>query len=157
MSKSITNPKDFMSCSLTSSLKASTLNLSAKKNIASQMREKAAAAYRKQDLSSSMAVVSEQYCHSRDDYDLMATTFDPLATTHDPMAATIKRAGFIRHDPMEVTLKPAGPVPVRLSIRSPMDTYEISEREDSDTDDDDDSDSSNDKQKKKVSFSEFMT
>ena len=96
------------------------------------MREKAAAAYRKQEMSSTMAVVSEQ------------PDEEP-----DPMDATIKRfGGFSRPDPLAATIKQGAPI--RAVVQSPMDTYEISDREDSDTDESDDSDDENEKQKKKV-------
>ena len=96
------------------------------------MREKAQAAFRKQEMSSTMAVVSEQ-----------------PGEEPDSMDATMKRfGGFSRPDPLAATIKQAAPV--RAPILSPMDTYEISDREDSDTDDSDDSDDENEKQKKKV-------
>ena len=128
----MTTPKDFsLSSSLTTSL-SSSLTSGVKKNLAAQMREKAAAAYRKQEMSSTMAVVSEQ------------PDEEP-----DPMDATIKRfGGFSRPDPLAATIKQGAPI--RAVIQSPMDTYEISDREDSDTDDSDDSDDENEKQKKKV-------
>jgi hypothetical protein len=92
------------------------------------MREKAAAAYRKEDTKALMQSSSSE-------------NGNPHASSVDVMQQQNTFGSAIK----QASIKLA-------QARSPLDTYEISDREDSDTDDSDDSDEENEKQKKKVSY-----
>ena len=119
-------PKDYTSTlSLLNSTTGSTAGK--KKNLAAQMREKAAAAaaLKKENIHSNKSHLAMNSSGKRI---LPVSNFD---SNSDPLGGTIKQ-GFMK----------------KAKISSPLDTYEISDREDSDTDDD--SDVENERQKKKV-------
>jgi hypothetical protein len=122
----VATPKEYTAT--LSSLKAAAATASGKsKNLAAQMREKAAAAYRKE------AVDPEKHSQLRTPSDKSANLLEGSA----------KKAVQQQNDKLPQVL-------------SPLDTYEISDREDSDTDDNSESDSDNEKQKKKVCVIEFF-
>ena len=121
-----------------SSLNATASTASAvKKNLATQMREKAAArAFQNKTTNSVSKAVTTAMTTSSNKRHLPFTNNSNNSnnTVPDSLGATLKQAPLIK--------KPS-------KVLSPMDTYEISDREDSDTDDSD-SESENDKQKKKI-------
>jgi hypothetical protein len=99
-----------------------------KKNLAAQMREKAAAAAcRKENIPANQPSLT----NNTGKRNLPSSQYDVIP---DPLGGTLKQ-GFLK----------------KAKISSPLDTYEISDREDSDTDDSGESDGENEKQKKKVS------
>jgi hypothetical protein len=109
-----------------------------KKNLAAQMREKAAAA---------AALRKENIPVNSNQPMITSTGKRNLPTSHydsvpDSLGSTLKQ-GFLKKAKV-------------AKVASPMDTYEISDREDSDTDDSGDSDSETEKQKKKVRESVFQ-
>jgi hypothetical protein len=124
--KPVATPKEYTST--LSSLKATAASTTGKKkNLAAQMREKAAAAYRKEDAKTLMQSSSSEYDN-------------PYASSVDVMQQQNTFGSAIKQASIKI-----------LQARSPLDTYEISDREESDTDDSDESDAENEKQKKKVS------
>lgn len=126
--KAVLTPKDY---STTVSLLNATGGATSvkKKNLAAQMREKAAAnaAFRKENVPANQSSLT-----STGKRNLQSSQCE-LAP--DPLGGTIKQ-GFTK----------------KAKVASPLDTYEISDREDSDTDDSDESDAENEKKKKKVSL-----
>jgi hypothetical protein len=125
--KVIATPKEYTST--LSSLKATAASTTGKKkNLAAQMREKAAAAYRKEDTKALMQSSSSEYDN-------------PYASSVDVMQQQNTFGSAIKQASIKVA-----------QARSPLDTYEISDREDSGTDDSEESDDENEKQKKKVSY-----
>ena len=103
-----------------------------KKNLAAQMREKAAAAaaLRKENISANQQHTLNTTGTGKRNLPVWNADAIP-----DALGGTIQQ-GFMK----------------KAKVASPLDTYEISDREDSDTDDDSDSENENQKKpKKKVS------
>jgi len=114
-----------------SSLNATASTASAKKkNLATQMREKAAARAFQNKITNSVSKTGLSKCH----LPLTNNSNNSNNTVPDSLGATLKQPRLIK--------KPS-------KVLSPMDTYEISDREDSETDDSD-SESENEKPKKKI-------
>jgi len=108
-----------------------------KKNLATQMREKAAArAFQNKTTNTASKTTTAPMASSSNKRHLPLTNNSNHSNTNvlDPLGATLKQVPFMK--------KPS-------KTTSPMDTYEISDREDSETDDSD-SDSDNEKGKKKI-------
>lgn len=121
-----------------SSLNATTSTTSTKKkNLATQMREKAAARAFQNKLASSVTKTGPK---------IMTTSSNKR---HAPLANNSNNANSFVPDSLGATLKQAPSIKKPLKLLSPMDTYEISDREDSETDDSD-SESENEKPKKKI-------
>lgn len=136
---------------------------STKKNLTTQMREKAAALAYKSKLTPSVSKTgttktlgSENkrnlpFSNSSNNFNIAAAQ-DSLGTTlkqgtvYDTLGTTLKQGSV--YDSLGTTLK-HGSSFKESKVMSPMDTYDISDRENSDTDDSD-SDSENETQKKKV-------
>jgi hypothetical protein len=136
-SKAALKPKEYTTTlsSLNSTMISTSTN---KKNLAAQMREKAAAA---------AALRKENIPGNSNQPMITSTGKRNLPTSHydsvpDSLGATLKQ-GFLKKAKV-------------AKVASPMDTYEISDREDSDTDDSGESDSETEKQKKKVRESVFQ-
>mmetsp|Transcript_922 Transcript_922/g.1952 ORF Transcript_922/g.1952 Transcript_922/m.1952 type:complete len:625 (-) Transcript_922:170-2044(-) len=118
-----------------SSLNATTSIASAqKKNLATQMREKAAARAFQNKITNSVSKIGSKPLSTSNNHRHLPFTNTSINTVSDSLGATLKQPPLIK--------KP-------LKILSPLDTYEISDREDSETDDSD-SESDNDKPKKKI-------
>ncbi|MGK3743784.1 MAG: hypothetical protein ACI8RD_001708 [Bacillariaceae sp.] len=113
------------------------------------MREKAAALAHKNKMTNSVSkTVIKTTMGSTNKRNLPFTNSSNTSNiaAHDPLGATLKQGGV--NDSLGATLK-QGALLKKSKVMSPMDTYEISDREDSDTDDSD-SDSENEKTKKKI-------
>lgn len=120
-----------------------------KKNLATQMREKAAALAYKNKTTNSVSKTGTAAMGSTNKRNLPFTNnsnTSNIISAHDSLGATLKQGAV--PDSLGATLK-QGVLLKKSKMMSPMDTYEISDREDSDTDDSD-SDSENEKQKKKI-------
>ncbi len=121
-----------------SSLNATASTASAKKkNLATQMREKAAARAFQNKLTTSVSKIGPSS---------LATS---SSKRHLPLTNNSNHSNNVVHDSLGATLKQAPLIKKPAKVQSPMDTYEISDREDSDTDDSD-SESENEKAKKKI-------
>lgn len=117
-----------------SSLNATSSAASAqKKNLATQMREKAAARAFQNKITNSASKIGSKPLTASNSRNLPFAN-NSNNTVSDSLGATLKQPSLVK--------KP-------LKVLSPMDTYEISDREDSETDDSD-SESENDKPKKKI-------
>lgn len=128
--------KEYSSTLLSLNATASTASAT-KKNLATQMREKAAARAFQNKITNTAS---------------KTTTAPMTASTskrHLPLTNNSNHSNTDVSDPLGMTLKQAPLIKKPSKVMSPMDTYEISDREDSDTDDSD-SDSDNEKMKKKV-------
>ena len=109
-----------------------------KKNLATQMREKAAArAFQNKITNAASKTTTSSVSNATNKRHLPLTNNSNHSNTcvSDPLATTLKQAPLIKKPPKVVM--------------SPMDTYEMSDREDSDTDDSD-SDSDNERMNKKI-------
>eukprot|EP00531_Pseudo-nitzschia_arenysensis_P014562 CAMPEP_0116127452 /NCGR_PEP_ID=MMETSP0329-20121206/6847_1 /TAXON_ID=697910 /ORGANISM="Pseudo-nitzschia arenysensis, Strain B593" /LENGTH=628 /DNA_ID=CAMNT_0003621551 /DNA_START=141 /DNA_END=2027 /DNA_ORIENTATION=+ len=121
-----------------SSLNATASTASAKKkNLATQMREKAAARAFQNKLTSSVSKIGPSS---------LATS---SSKRHLPLTNNSNHSNTVVQDSLGATLKQAPLIKKPAKVQSPMDTYEISDREDSDTDDSD-SESENEKARKKI-------
>lgn len=160
-SKIALKPKEY-STTLSSLNAASKGTSSTKKNLTTLMREKAAALAYKNKMTPSVSKTGTTTLGSANKRNLpftnnsnnsnIAAMQDSLGTTlkqgmsYDTLGTTLKQGPV--YDSLGTTLK-HGPLLKESKVMSPMDTYDISDRENSDTDDSD-SDSENEKQKKKV-------
>ena len=120
-----------------SSLNATASTASAKKNLATQMREKAAARAFQNKAANSVSKTGSK---------AMTTS---STKRHLPLTNNSNHSNSAVPDVLGATLKQPQLMKKPSKVLSPMDTYEISDREDSDTDDSD-SDSENEKAKKKI-------
>jgi len=141
-SKPVTGTKVALSSkeysSTLSSLSATVSTTSAKKkNLATQMREKAAARAFQNKLINSV---------SKTGPNTMTTS---SSKRHLPLTNNSNHSNNAVQDSLGATLKQAPLIRKPSKALSPMDTYEISDREDSDTDDSD-SEAENEKSKKKI-------
>ena len=121
-----------------------------KKNLATQMREKAAArAFQNKTTNTASKTTAAPMALSSNKRHLPLTNNSNHSNTNvlDPLGATLKQKNLL--DPLGATLKQVPFMKKPSKVTSPMDTYEISDREDSETDDSD-SDSDNEKGKKKI-------
>mmetsp|Transcript_45738 Transcript_45738/g.51577 ORF Transcript_45738/g.51577 Transcript_45738/m.51577 type:complete len:662 (-) Transcript_45738:158-2143(-) len=121
-----------------------------KKNLATQMREKAAALAYKNKTTNSISKPGTAVMGSTTNKRNLPFTNNSntsnIISAQDYLGTTLKQGAV--PDSLGATLK-QGVLLKKSKLMSPMDTYEISDREDSDTDDSD-SDSENEKQKKKI-------
>jgi len=120
-----------------SSLNATASTASAKKNLATQMREKAAARAFQNKAANSVSKTGSK---------TMTTSSNKR---HLPLTNNSNHSNSAVPDVLGATLKQPQLMKKPSKVLSPMDTYEISDREDSDTDDSD-SESENEKAKKKI-------